>query len=237
MATASRPTAPLTERDLDNVCFLDWLARLSGYWQHPGHPGTYRVELDRGAVLRVTEGVGDEPYPLTLIDLLENGNHCTGLTVRRLRPTFSLAALRAERNDPRLLLEAGLQRRRLYPRWTSWMETQVREDPDPRQSDMYILRFMPEISFDDLVVVARITRPVGPAMMWALFVTDTARAARLFAEWADAGDHERFKVLGGEFEKVFFCRCFRGPYHELLSRVYDVMHEHFYTKPRIAGTP
>ena len=236
MATASRPTAPLTERDLDNVCFLDWLARLSGYWQHPGHPGTYRVELDRGAVLRVTNALDDEPYPLTLIDLDEEGIHGSGLSIRRQHAALALAELRAGGADARLLLEADLQRRRLYPRWIGWMETQAREDPDPRQTDMYILRFQPEIGFDDLVVLARIIRPVGPAMMWALFVADTARAALLFAEWADAGDHERFRVLGGEFEKVF-ARCYRGPHYQMLSRVYDLMHEHFYTKPRIAGTP
>lgn len=237
MATASRPTAPLTERDLDNVCFLDWVARLSGYWQHPGHPGTGRVVLDRGAVLRVTNAMDEEPWPLTLVDLLESGTLCTGLTVRRLRPLTPLAVLRTDLTAPRLLLEADLQRRRLYPRWIAWIEKEVREDPDVRASDMYILRFLPEIVFDDLVVIARIIRPVGPAMMWALFVTDTARAALLFAEWADAGDHERFRVLGGEFEKIFFVRCYRGPYHEQLSRVYDLMHEHCYTRPRIAGTP
>ncbi len=236
MATASRPTAPLTERDLDNVCFLDWVARLSGYWQHPGHPGTYRVELDRGAVLRVTDATDDESYPLTLVDLLEVGRFCAGLTIKRLRPLLPLAALRADLTDPRLLLEAVLQRQRLYLRWIAWIEKEVREDPDVRGSDMYILRFLPEIGFDDLAVIARLTRPVGQGMMWSLFVADTARATLLFAEWADAGDHERFSVLGGEFEKVF-ARCQGGPHHEQLSRVYDLMHEHGYTRPRIAGTP
>jgi hypothetical protein len=236
MATASRPTAPLTERDLDNVCFLDWLARLSGYWQHPGHPGTYRVELDRGAVLRVTDATDDEPYPLTLLDLDEQGILCTGLTIKRLRPLLPLAALRADLTDPKLLLEADLQRRRLYPRWIGWLEEMVHEDPDVRHSDLFLLRFQPEISFDDLAVVARIITPIGPGMMWALFVADTARATQLFAEWVDAGDHERFRELGGEFEKVL-AGCYGGPHHELLSRVYDLMHEHGLTRPRIAGTP
>ncbi len=236
MATAPRPTAPLTERDLDNVCFLDWVARLSGYWQHPDHRGTCRVELDRGAVLRVTNALDDEPYPLTLVDLLEQGHYCNGLTVRRLHPLTPLAVLRADLTDARLLLESVLQRRRLQPRWIAWLQQVAREDADVRQSDMYLLRFLPGISFVDLAVVARFIRPVGPAMMWALFVADTARAARLFAEWADAGDHERFRVLGGEFEKVF-ARCYRGPHFQMLSRVYDLMHEHHYTRPRIAGTP
>ncbi len=236
MTTRSRPTALLPERDLDHVCFLDWVARLSGYWQHPGHRGTCRVELDRGAVLRVTDGVGDEPWPLTLVDLLEEGNYCTGLSVERLRPSLSLAALRADRVDLRLLLEADLQRRRLYPRWTDWMEAQVREDPDPRSSDIYVLRFLPEIGFDDLAVIARITRPIGQGMMWSLFVADTARATLLFAEWVDAGDHERFRALGGEFEKVF-ARCQGGPHHEQLGRVYALMLQHGSAQPMIGGTP
>lgn len=236
MATASRPTAPLSERDLDHVCFLDWVARLSGYWQHPGHLGTGRVELDRGAVLRVTDAVGDEPWPLSLVDLDEQGILCTGLTVKRLRPLLSLAALRAEHADPRLLLEAKLQRRRLYPRWIGWMEEMVREYPDARWSELYHLSFLPEIGFDDLVVIARITRPVGPAMMWSLFVADTARATLLFAEWADAGDHERFRELGGEFEKVL-ARCHGGPHEDQLGRVYDLMLQHGLTRPMIAGTP
>jgi len=236
MATASRPTAPLTERDLDHVCFLDWLARLSGYWQHPGHPGTGRVELDQGAVLRVTDAVGDEPWPLTLVDLLEQGSLCTALTTKPLRPLRSLAELRADRIDPRLLLEADLQRRRLYPRWTAWMAARVREDPDVGHSDMYILRFLPEIGFDDLAVMARFIRPIGPGMMWALFTLDAWQATQLFVEWVDAGEHDRFRELGGEFEeilRIYLDKPLLGP----LGRVYQMMAEHRYSNPRIAGTP
>ena len=238
MATASRPTAPpLPERELDNVCFLDWLARLSGYWQHPGHPGTYRVEFDRGAVLRVTDAVGDEPYPLTLIDLDEEGIHGSGLSIRRQRPALALAELRADGADARLLLEADLQRRRLYPRWIGWLEEMAREDPDPRHSDLFLLRFQPEISFDDLAVVARTIRPVGPGLMWALFRADATKAAALFEEWVDDGDHRRFSALGGQFETVLM-RSYGKPTFRQLARVNQMMVQHGYARtPDEAAVP
>jgi len=104
---------------------------------------------------------------LDLVELDEQGILCTGLTVRRQRPALALAELRADGADPRLLLEADLQRRRLYPRWIEWLDQTMRENPDVRYSDLFHLSFLPEISFDDLAVIARAIRPVGPGMMWS----------------------------------------------------------------------
>jgi hypothetical protein len=236
MGTPSQPPAPLTERDLDHCCFLDWLARMEGFWHHPSPSRTWRLELDQGAVLRITAALGDEPAPLTLLDLYSQGNQMAGLTMRRVRPLVALSELRAAAVDPRLLLEATMQRRRLYPRWIAWMEGAAHEDPDVRSSDLYLLRFLPEISFDELALIARITPQIGPGMMWALAKADLARTGPLFEEWVDAGEHQRFRELGGEVYHLLVSAK-DTPAFEQFGRVMHLMVEHGYLKLPIAGDP
>jgi hypothetical protein len=55
-AEAAARLMSLKRRPLADPYSPRWVARLQGYWQHPTQKGTCRVELDRGAVLRVTSG-------------------------------------------------------------------------------------------------------------------------------------------------------------------------------------
>ena len=224
-------SSPLTEPDLDNACFLDWLATLAGYYRVPDRRGVFRVELDRGAVLRVTDAVGDEVIPLSVVELRETGVRSGGLTVARQHPATPLAELREQFGPHRLALEAELQRRRLYPLWIRWIEEQTREPYDVRDSDMYILRFLPQPRFADLVVIARHLPRIGPGMMWSLFRASSLHAALLFDEWLDAGEPERFRDLGGAFQQLA-ARCVGSGIQETMARVNSVMaHYGYVTQP------
>lgn len=195
-------SSPLTLRDLDNACFLDWIAMRAGYWIHPRESGLCRVELDRGAVLRVTGPVFNDPVSITMAEMQQHGTRRSGLTVRRMRPAAPLAQLRRRAGAQRMLLETELQRRRLYPLWIDWMVEQTQGEYDVRDSDCHILRYLPKARFDDLVVVAQLLPSIGPGLMWSLFRLSVTKATRLFARWAAAGEHERFRHIGDAFEEI-----------------------------------
>ncbi len=220
-------TSPLTERDLDNACFLDWLAAQSGYFEFPGWRGIFRIELDRDAVLRVTEAVTDTVVPITVIELRKHGRRCGELTAARRRPALPLAELREQPDSRRLVLEATLQRRRLYPHWIRWIEAMVSDEYDAVACDHYILRFHPKPRFDDLIVIARITPWIGIGMMWSLFCASPLDTAELFEEWIAAGQPERFRDLGSAIPELV-TRCADSPFGETMIRVGSVMAHYGY---------
>lgn len=221
-------TSSLTLRDLDNACFLDHIAFQAGYWGYPG-TGLCRVELDRGAVLRVTDPVGDEARSITMVEMLQQGRRRSGLCVRRMRPAVPLAQLRRRAGAQRLLLEAELQRRRLYPLWIEWMKEQTREPYDVVDSDMHILRYLPKVRFDDIAVIARLLPRIGPGMLWALFHASSTKATRLMAGWAAAGEHERFRDIGDAFEEILAKYC-ETPLITQLLTVNALMADHGYAR-------
>ena len=222
-------TSTLTLRDLDNACFLDWIAFQAGYWAHPGESALCRVELDRGAVLRVTGPVADDPVSITMVEMQQQGRRRSGLSVRRMRPAVPLAQLRRRAGAQRLLLEAELQRRRLYPLWISWMEEQTQGEYDVRDSDVHVLRYLPKARFDDIAVIAKLLPSIGPGMMWSLFHLSPTKAARLMAGWAAAGEHERFRDIGVAFEEVLARYCETRLFTQLL-RVNALMADHGYAR-------
>ena len=222
-------TSPLTLRDLDNACFLDWLAFQAGFWTHPAEDGYLRIELDRGAVLRVAGAVFDEQVTITVVDLQQHGARCCGLSVQRMRPAFPLARLGRRAGAQRLLLEAELQRRRLYPLWISWVTGQSLENYDVRDSDLYMLRFLPKARFDDLVVIARLLPRIGPGLLYTLFQLNATKATRLVAAWAAAGEHERFRHVAAPFEAILAAYRETKLFPQLL-KVNALMADHGYAR-------
>jgi hypothetical protein len=201
---------------LDNACFLDWLATLAGYYHVPDRRSVFRVELDRGAVLRVTDAVGDQVIPLSVAELREQGVRCGGLTIARQHPVTPLAELREHGASLRLALEAKLQRGRLYPLWIRWIEEQSR--------------------FDDLVVIARHLPRIGPGMMWSLFRASSLHAALLFDERLDAGEPERLRDLGGAFQELA-ARCVGSGIQETMERVNSAMAHYGYVGEPVDAVP
>lgn len=219
--------SPLTERDLDNACFLDWLASVAGYYVYRDRSGVFRIELDRDAVLRVTESVTDTVVPITVIELRKHGRRCGELTAARRRPALPLAELREQFGPHRLALETELQRRRLYPYWIRWIEATVSNEYNAVACDNYILRFHPKPRFDDLIVIARITPWIGIGMMWSLFCASPLDTAELFEEWIAAGEPERFRDLGSAIPELV-TRCADSPFAETMIRVSSVMAHYGY---------
>ncbi len=216
---------------LDNALFLDWFASLGGIYYQPETDAYYRLELDRGTALRVTTSLGDEPVPLSVVDVLERCYRYCPLPVARTRPAVTLARLGRSSRARRLVLEATLQRRRLCPYWLRWIAAQSSGEYNARHCDRYILRFLPNVTFDDLVVVAQIIPWVGPGITWALFRADAVKAALLFEEWIAAGEPERFRDLGGSFQELA-TQYAGSAIDETLMRVNSVMaHYGYVTQP------
>lgn len=209
---------------LDNAIFLDWFASLAGIYRRSEAEAIYRLELDRGAVLRVTNYFNPTPVALTVLELLQRSGYHSPLTLARRRPAVSLTKLRRRGRARRLALEATLQRSRLYPFWLKWMTAHSPGQYDFRDNDRYILRFLPEASFDDLVVVAKHVPRVGPGLTWALFRADACNAAMLFEEWIAFGQHERFRDLAEQLP-MLAADYVATPFHETFVRVAAVVAE------------
>ena len=222
-------SSPLTLRDLDNACFLDWVAFQAGYWAHPGESALCRVELDRGAVLRVTGPVSDDSVSITMVEMQQQGRRRSGLSVRRMRPAVPLAQLRRRAGAQRLLLESELQPRRLYPLWISWMEEQTQGEYDVRDSDVHVLRYLPKARFDDIAVIAKLLPSIGPGLLYTLFQLNATKATRLVAAWAAAGEHERFRHVAAPFEAILAAYCETKLFPRLL-KVNALMADHGYAR-------
>lgn len=181
---------------LDNALFLDWFASLAGIYNEPEPNTYYRLQLSRGAFLQVSSCLGGPSVPLSVVEVLQRCYRYTPLPVARTRPAATLARLAKRPRSNRLVLEATMQRRRLYPLWLRWIESLAAGEFNARDCDRYLLRFQPRVAFDDLVVFAQILPWIGPGLMWALFRADAVKAAELFEAWLAAGEHGRFRDLG-----------------------------------------
>ncbi|MES2304977.1 MAG: hypothetical protein V4558_05695 [Gemmatimonadota bacterium] len=182
---------------LDNILFLDWFASLAGIYYDQDADTYYRLQLRRGAVLRVTRSIGQQPAPLSVVDVLQRCERYSPLSIAHTRAAATLSHIGRRAGSTRLLLETTLHRRRLYPCWLGWIAARSTGEYNPRDCDRYIVRFASSATFDDLVVLAAAIPWIGPWLMYSLFKTDAGRAAQLFEEWLAAGEHGRFRDLGG----------------------------------------
>jgi hypothetical protein len=183
-----------TRRDLDNIFFLEWMARLAGVYTTPDGIRV-RVRVHRGAYLEVRSVHADRVASYTLHDLMATSVYTAQLSVREMRGVRPISRLEP---DPRLRLAAERQRRRLWPRFIACVDqANQRTDTDiTAAGDDYVLRFISDITFRDLAWFASRLPQIGAGCFGFLFGRSPVQATRLVEQWIAGGEVDRLARIG-----------------------------------------
>ncbi len=193
-----------TRRDLDNVFFLEWMARLAGVYRM--RDGTrLRVRVHRGAYLEVRSLNGAHIVSHTVHEVMEDSTRRSDLSVREMHGLRPLSRLP---RDPRLRLAAERHRRSFWPKFLcAFARAFQRTDLDfASGSDSHALSFDTQVTFRDLAWLADSSPQIGRELLHMMFTRDPAQATRMLEQWVARGEVQRLAQIGDGIREVLWSR-------------------------------